>query len=135
MTENNSTWYVVADGRQVRILLRDGHGLKPLHQFDAAGHGDPDHDADTSVSNIHSPSIDPHKQAKEHFARHVAKHLNEAVAQQGVRHIHLAASAHVLHDIVAALSKPAEAALASRISKDLTHNTDADLFAHFTQAD
>jgi protein required for attachment to host cells len=134
MTENNATWYVAADGKQVRILRRDGHGLKPLQQFDATGHGDPDHDADLSVSHIHAPSVDPHVQAKEHFAHHVAKHLNEAVAQGGVHHIHLAAPAHVLHDIVAALSKQAEQAVQSKISKDLIHNTDAELFEHFEKA-
>lgn len=130
MSNAHAAWYVVADGKQVRILVRDAQGLKQHQAFDAQGHGDPDHDADTSVGNIHSPSADPHDQAKHHFARHVAKHVNEAV-QGGVKHVHLAAPAHMLHDIVAALSKQAEGALASRVSKDLIHNEPGEILAHF----
>lgn len=131
MTASQDTWYVVADGKQVRIMLRGEHTLRPHLAFDAAGHGDPDHDPDRSAGHIHAPGTDPHTQAKHNFARHVAKHLNEAVETGGVKRIYLAASAHVLHDIVAALSKRAEGALVERLSKDLIHNDPADILAHF----
>jgi protein required for attachment to host cells len=131
MPDTNPTWYVLADGKQVRILQHDGHSMTQIQGFDAEGHGDSAHDADTSVSHIQAPGTDPHEQAKQRFARHVAKHLNEAVEHKTVKHFHVAAPAHMLHDIVTHLNKPAEAALLSKQSKDLVHIAPSDVLTHF----
>ena len=134
MPDRNATWYILADGKQVRVLQKTGHGVEELQRFDAKGHGDPAHDADDTVAHIQSPSSDPHDQAKAHFAKHVAKHINDAVAQQEVKHFHLAAATTVMHDIMGSLTKQSQDAMVSHQAKDLIHIAPSDINDHFPAA-
>jgi protein required for attachment to host cells len=130
-TQQDTTWYVVADGTKARILMRVGESMRTKHSFDSAGHGDTDENASADVSNLKAPKSDPSDQAKGRFAQHVAARLNEAVRTKETDAIVLAAPGHVLHDIREALDKPASAALKGTQSKDLTNIPDKELASHF----
>jgi hypothetical protein len=73
------TWYVVADGGEARVLTLDGSRMRTLESFDNSGHGDTDQDPSARTSQSNAPKLNPHDQAKEHFAKQVAAKLNEAV--------------------------------------------------------
>ena len=129
--QNGMTWYVVADGGKARILKSHGNSMTTFATFDSAGHGDTAENDQAEISQIHSPTSDPHAQVKALFARQVAAHLNRAAEAHTVDHIILAAPGHILHEIVEALDKPAIAVLDRKISKDLTSIPDHELTAHF----
>ena len=126
-----TTWYVVADGGKARFLTLDGGAMRTRQHFDNSGHGDTDNDPSAGTSQLKAPKSDPHEQAKAHFAKQVAERLNEAVRVGDVDEIVLAAPAHVLHDIRAALDKAASAKLGHSLSKDLTNIPEHELASHF----
>ena len=128
---NGTVWYVVADGGKARIAVREGSGMRTLQHFDNSGHGDTDEDASAGTSQLKAPKTDPHDQAKAHFAKQVAKRLNDAVRAGDVDEIMLAAPAHVLHDIREALDKAAAGKLGRTLSKDFTNSPDHELAARF----
>lgn len=124
-------WYVVADGGKARILTGEGHAMRTLQKFDNSGHGDTETDASAGTSQLKAPKSDPHDQAKAHFAKQVAAHLNAAVRTGSVDEIVLAAPGHVLHDIREQLDKAATAKLGKSLSKDLTNTPEHELASHF----
>ena len=128
---NGTVWYVIADGGKARIAVREGSGMRTVQHFDNSGHGDTDEDASAGTSQLKAPKTDPHDQAKAHFAKQVAKRLNDAVRAGDVDEIMLAAPAHVLHDIREALDKAAAGQLGKTLSKDFTNSPDHELAARF----
>ena len=128
---NATTWYVIADGGKARIAVREGGGIRTLQHFDNSGHGDTDEDASAGTSQLKAPKTDPHDQAKAHFAKQVANRINQAVRAGDVDEVMLAAPAHVLHDIRAALDKAAAGKLGKTLSKDFANTPDHELASLF----
>lgn len=128
---NGKVWYVIADGGKARIAVREGSGMRTLQHFDNSGHGDTDEDASAGISQLKAPKTDPHDQAKAHFAKQVANRINQAVRAGDVDEVMLAAPAHVLHDIRAALDKAATGKLGKTLSKDFANTPDHELASRF----
>lgn len=76
------------------------------------------------------PRTDPHTKAKARFAGEVAEVLNEAAAAAVFDRLVVAAPAHTLHDLRAALSAEAAGKLVAEIQKDLLKVPDANIAAH-----
>lgn len=131
MSNEQGSWYVVADGRQARVLTRDGHGLRTVRRFDQSGKGDAVENSESGTSQLKAPKADPERQAETHFAEALTEFLNEAVRTGKASSLTIAASARTLHEIREGLSKEAEGKVAKTMSKDLTNTPDAELASHF----
>jgi len=132
-TSNGTVWYVVADGGKAGMATLEGGHMRTLQHFDNSGHGDTDEDASAGVSQLKAPKTDPHDQAKAHFAKQVAGRINDAIRAGTVDEVMLAAPAHVLHDIRAALDKAALGKLGPMLSKELANTPDHELASHLQE--
>lgn len=129
MAQQDTTWYVVADGGKARVLVGEGEHVRTIHSFDADGRGDVDESASAGPNQLKAPHTDPKEQSKTGFAKVVASYLNAAVQAGDVDFLVLAAPAHVLHDVREHLNKAASGKVTRSMSKDFTNTPDRDLAA------
>jgi protein required for attachment to host cells len=130
----NRTWIIVANAARARLCEfdpRDG-SLTELADFvhapgrqkgsdlatDRPGHTEK---GQASVRTSFEPHTDVHRKEREHFARELAQHLEDAVLQHRCPAVALIASNPFLGEIKARLGDAAAKAVVATAALDLTH--------------
>ncbi len=128
------TWIVVANAARARLCEydpRDG-SLTELGDFvhaaarqkgselgtDRPGHAEK---GQASLRTSFEPHTELHHKEREHFARELAQHLDEAVVQGRCRAVALIASSPFLGELKAQLGTAASKAIVATAPTDLTH--------------
>ena len=134
------TWIIVANAARARLCEydpRDG-SLTELADFvhaagrqkgsdlatDRPGHAEK---GQASIRTSFEPHTDVHRKEREHFARELAEHLNEAVLQHRCPAVALIASNPFLGELRARLGDAAAKAVVATAATDLTHCDMAEL--------
>lgn len=132
---DNVTWFVVADGKRARFLMRTGvtaplqaapvaemsQDNPPTHDQGTERPGRTQESAGTGTRHALTPRTDWHQFEKEKFAHEVARRVNHAAGEHAFRHLVLVAPPATLGKLREFLGKPASDALTQEIAKDITH--------------
>ncbi len=134
------TWVLVADAERAEVYETSGPGTglaavegmafaedtapsrelgrdRPARTFDSVGAG----------RHAVEPRLDPHREQKREFARHVVAALETARARRAFDRLVLVAPPAFLGDLRQALPAALAATVASEIAKDLTRTPRAEL--------
>ena len=135
------TWILIADGAHARLLANRGPG-KGVEQLEAIN-GDHRPDSELvrdglgrsfeSVGDTRhaiEPKIDPHRELKRDFAKHLAMVLAQGLADKSYDRLVLVAPPSALGDLRAALSEPVKHAVYAELDKDLVRTPTAELAQH-----
>lgn len=138
-----TTWILVADGTQARLLYNDGpgRGIKPF--FEEVLHGRnlpgreimsdrPGRTFDSFGQGRHAkePPSDPREVEKRRFAHELAAMLDDALKRGKFDRLVLVAPPKALGQLRAELSKPVRARVSAELGKDLTHLSVRELPQH-----
>jgi protein required for attachment to host cells len=134
--------FLIADGEHARLVTSDAnHVLRTSLSFDSAtahkashdlGSDSPGRSFESGGPTRHAMATkhDPHQLEKMKFARFVAAEAGKAASEGQFDHLVLAAPAHVLREIEAALDTRTEAMVAGKLLKDLVKVPDHELWPH-----
>jgi protein required for attachment to host cells len=138
-----TTWYVIADGGQARVVRkRDGQDVfdterefvsaeihSRTHDMGAERPGRV-HESVGPASHAAEPRQDLHQADKQNFVGEVARMLNEADAHQEFDRLILVAPAHALAWLNDALHAGTKQKVAAELQKDLTKTPNSELGEH-----
>ncbi len=117
-------WILLADGDNARVVTpsaREGQ-FHTVESFQHAGN---------IAQHGAASRLDPHAQAKQHYAASLAEALDRQVG--AYTQLVLVAPPHTLHDLREALGKPAAAKVVDSLNKDLVKLNDHDVSAHLAK--
>jgi protein required for attachment to host cells len=137
-----TTWILIADGEHARVVVpAAGRQFRTISSLDSAtahrrsadlGTGEPGRSYESASPARHAiePKSDPHRLAKQSFARYLADQMNAAAAESRYDHLVLVAPTSALRDLREALGRKAKARLAGALARDIVKVADADLEQH-----
>ncbi len=137
------TWILVADGARARVLKNEGPGKGVQPALDREFIGEnlssgelasdrPGRTFDRSGDGRHAkvPRPDPHRNAKQVFAREMAKFIQQKNAKHSFDRLVLVGPPQTLGDMRSALSGSAKAKVSGELNKDLTQLPVAEIAEH-----
>jgi protein required for attachment to host cells len=141
-----TTWLVIADGVQARVVAKTGVNA-PL--VTVSTHADPEarlpshllgsdrpgHTQESATSARHAiePKYDLHRERKRAFANTIADLVNRAGEEKKFDRLILIAPPRTLGDLRRRLGAASRTKLAGELAKDLTKVANGDLEAHMTE--
>ena len=130
------TWILVADAGRARIFANHGVGkgleevtegehTHPLPKTREIGTDKPGRSFDSHGTGRHAmePRVDWHEQAKEEFAKELAKWLKAAWLADSFGRLVIAAPPRTLGELRRELDPQVAKCISAEIDKDLTHHT------------
>lgn len=143
MAKTKRTWVMVADAARARFFVSEGEDVRPIEEVtldNPAAHGfsrdlvsDKPGRTIESVGGAHhaqEPKHDPHRSAKEAFARRVADYVEQNALADKFDDLVLVAPPQMLGDLRGALGRHAAARVAGTAPKDLMKIPTAEMKAH-----
>jgi len=138
MSRQPKTWFVVADGAHLRILVRDGDGFAAVTASSSADahHASSDLGSDRpgrsfegggTAHHAIEPHSDPHLRAKRGFAHSVADAVNDGLHRHAFVQWVLVAPPKTMQAIKEVLDTAAAAKLVAEDPKDLTGLPEGEL--------
>jgi protein required for attachment to host cells len=149
MPHKSRIWVVVADGGRVRVLLNLAKGKQMFPVFggvftNPAVHG---HSRDLasdrpgrtfesvgSARHAEEPRVDPHREAKRHFAKEVCEFVDKGAREGQFEQLVLIAPPQMLGDLRAHLGPKAAKCIVAEVDKDLTQLPDSELATRLREA-
>jgi protein required for attachment to host cells len=148
MTAGKRLWVVVADGARARFFVAgpETRGFAPtgpgaLSSHSAHGHA---HDLKSdkpgrtfgsgNLRHAIEPKHDYHKMEKHKFSRVLAETLDQAYTARAFDHLLLVAPRRSLGELRILLSEQVKASIKEIVAKDLTGNTDEELWTKLAPA-
>ena len=133
---SKTTWILIADGAQARILVNEGPGtgLKPLAGAEYEADHRPSREIGTErpgrthqsigdgTRHALAPRVDWHEFEKHLFAKEMAALLDKACERRAYYSLVLVAPPRALGELRAALGKNALAKVTAELGKDLVNN-------------
>jgi protein required for attachment to host cells len=145
MPKHNRRWFIVADGEHARIVAAAEDGaLHTLDRLDSATAHLRSSDLGTDrLGRVHEsaspvqhgvePRTDPHEAAKQRFAKHVGRLLDQASTRDDFDELVLIAPSHILTELRDSLDNPTKRKLLGELGKDLTNTPDHELQPHLKE--
>jgi protein required for attachment to host cells len=138
------TWVLVADGARAKLYRNEGpgKGLRPAMEQEFTGNNQATRDLvsdkpgrtfDSAGAGRHAkePPTDPHRKAKEDFARQMAQVVGGAAGS--FDRLIVVAPPQALGDLRSAFPEAVRSKITGELNKDLTHLPVNELAAHLSQ--
>lgn len=118
-------WILLADGEHARVVTpsaKEGQFHTEV-RFQGAG----------TIGQHTGSRLDPHAQAKQHYAAGVATQLDQHAQAHDFDQLVLCAPPHTLHDLREALGKGTATKVVDSLNKDLVKLNDHDVSSHLAK--